>query len=61
MTSIPSRDRNFMQWCWVVTDIDAALRHWTRTAGVGPFFVFKGVKHDNARYRGQPAETPDMT
>lgn len=50
-----------MQWCWVVTDINAAVSHWTRIAGVGPFFVFKGVKHDNARYRGQLAETPDMT
>jgi hypothetical protein len=61
MIAVPSRDRNFMQWCWVVTDIDAAIRHWVRTAGVGPFFLFKGVKHDQAQYRGQPSETPHMT
>jgi hypothetical protein len=54
-------DRRFMQMCWVVPDIHAAVKAWTSSAGVGPFFLFEKLTFENARYRGQPAEFPDVT
>jgi hypothetical protein len=57
--SIP--DRRFMQFCWVVPDIHKAIGHWTTQAGVGPFFLFSGVVHDEPQYRGQPTTCPDIT
>jgi hypothetical protein len=50
------RDRRFMQLCWVVPDIRAAMDNWTRTAGVGPFFFFEDVSFEDGRYRGRPAQ-----
>ncbi len=49
---LPSR--NFMQTAWVVPDLHAAIDHWTRQAGVGPFFYFDDVVYENAIYRGEP-------
>jgi len=49
------RNRKIIQNSWVVTDIDAAMRHWVRTTGVGPFFVVKGVTLEDQCYRGTPA------
>lgn len=46
------RNRDYMQLCWVVTDLDAAIDHWVRTAGAGPFFVFGEFHFDEANYRG---------
>ena len=37
---------------YVVRDIDAALRFWTQTLRVGPFFYIERVKMDWFRYRG---------
>jgi hypothetical protein len=54
-------DQRFMQLCWVVPDVHAAVKAWTGSAGVGPFFLFEQVTFENARYRGQPAESPDIT
>lgn len=53
---IPPRlpERSWMQICWVVPDLQAAMAEWTRTAGVGPFFQFDGVGWDEAVYRGKP-------
>jgi len=61
MINLPARNRNFMQLCWVVPDIQAAIATWTRTAGVGPFFVFDKVTYDEPRYRGKPTEFCDIT
>jgi len=47
-------ERRWMQICWVVPDLQAAMAAWTRTAGVGPFFQFDGVAWDDAVYRGRP-------
>ncbi len=58
MSLMPFPERDFMQMCWVVPDLDAAIEHWTRCAGVGPFFVFYKPSYSNAVYRGQPA--PDQ-
>ena len=36
-------NRAFMQMCWVVPDLEAAIDGWVRSAGVGPFFWFDEV------------------
>jgi len=54
-------DRRFMQMCWVVPDVHAAMKAWIDSAGVGPFFLFQSLTFENARYRGQPAEWPNIT
>ena len=40
---------------YVVNDIDAALDHWTRVLGVGPFFYFERVPIEDFRHRGEPS------
>lgn len=40
---------------YVVRDIEAALRHWTETLGVGPFYYFDRVPIEEFRYRGEPS------
>ncbi|MEP7296063.1 MAG: VOC family protein [Burkholderiales bacterium] len=47
---------NVMQIAFVPKDFDAALRHWTGTMGVGPFFVMEHVSLLNTRHDGQPVE-----
>ena len=44
-----------MQIAFVPADFDAALRHWTATMGVGPFFLIENIALENLRYRGQPS------
>jgi len=39
---------------YVVRDIDAAIDHWTRVLGIGPFFYFPRVVAVDATYRGTP-------
>lgn len=51
---IPLPESRFMQICWVVPDIHAAMAHWSQVAGVGPFFYFESLTWDDARYRGKP-------
>jgi catechol 2,3-dioxygenase-like lactoylglutathione lyase family enzyme len=41
---------------YVVRDIEAALAHWTRVLGVGPFFYVERVPMDWFRYHG--ADSP---
>lgn len=50
------RDKDFMQLCWVVPALEAAIGDWVKSAGAGPFFVFDGVHFDNGIYRGAPAD-----
>jgi catechol 2,3-dioxygenase-like lactoylglutathione lyase family enzyme len=45
-----------MQLAFVPQDFDAALRHWTKVMGVGPFFLIEGIHLDGMKYRGQPTE-----
>ena len=52
MVYLPSR--KYMQICWVVPDLNTAIEHWARQAGVGPFFYFDDVRYENAVYRGKP-------
>ncbi|MFN3642755.1 MAG: VOC family protein [Gemmobacter sp.] len=48
-----------MQLGYVVPDLDAALRHWSGTLGVGPFFVAAAIPYAELTFRGAPvaAET----
>lgn len=43
-----------LQHAWVVPDLDAAIHHWHRTLGVGPFLVNRNLKISNPIYRGTP-------
>jgi len=50
------RNKQYMQLCWVVPDLDAAMDRWVKTAGAGPFFVFEDVHFEASHYRGTPAD-----
>lgn len=41
---------------YVVPDIRAAMDHWVRVLGVGPWFYFDRVKVDWFRHRGEPSD-----
>lgn len=45
-----------MQLAYVPKDFDAALRYWTQTMGVGPFFLLENVKLEDMRYLGAPSD-----
>jgi len=47
--------RDYFQNAWVVDDLQAAMRRWTETCGVGPFFLLEHVAMQDVTYRGQPA------
>jgi len=51
-------NREFMQVCWLVPDLRAAIDGWVQSAGVGPFFWFDGVAFTGGRHRGKAAEFP---
>ena len=48
----------FCQAAWVVPDLDAAMLRWATFTRVGPFFVNRDVKMEQARYRGRPTDIP---
>jgi hypothetical protein len=41
---------------YVVRDINAAMAHWTRVLGVGPFFYFERAPVRDFQYLGQPSD-----
>lgn len=43
-----------VQMGYVVPDLDAAMEHWTRILGIGPFTVSSEIVIDEPRYRGLP-------
>ncbi|VAV90582.1 hypothetical protein MNBD_ALPHA02-1577 [hydrothermal vent metagenome] len=45
-----------MQVAYVVEDIEKAMKEWTDTLGVGPFFLFEHFALDDYRYRGKPGD-----
>lgn len=45
-----------MQIAFVPKDFDAAVRYWTETMGVGPFFHLQHLAMDQAKYRGAVVE-----
>ena len=49
-------DGSILELCHVTDDLDAALVHWTRDLGVGPFFVFDVPVLPGQLYYGQPTK-----
>ena len=49
------------QVAFVVRDLDRALRYWTETLGVGPFFLIRDLVPVDYRYRGESAPAPRLT
>lgn len=47
---------SIIEQCYVVTDMQAALRHWTTVMGAGPFFVGNMELTENQWHRGRPCE-----
>ncbi len=45
-----------MQVAYVVEDIEKSMVHWTKTLGVGPFFLFEHFALEDYRYRGKPSD-----
>lgn len=46
------RNSGIVQLGYVVPDLDAALLHWTKTLGVGPFLVAPRIDYAELHYRG---------
>ncbi len=44
---------------YVVSDLDAAIRHWTTVVGVGPFYRLDHAPLDFFTYQGEPS-APDL-
>lgn len=61
MATPPFPNREFMQVCWLVPDLEAAIDGWVRGAGVGPFFWFDDIGATDGRHRGEPADFPTCT
>lgn len=51
---IPRQYGEVRQLAFVPADFDAALKFWTETMGVGPFFHLEHIHLENVVYRGQP-------
>lgn len=47
---------SIIELCHVVTDMDAALKHWTQDLKAGPFFVFDVPVLPGQLYYGEPTE-----
>ncbi|HSN73398.1 MAG TPA: VOC family protein [Steroidobacteraceae bacterium] len=43
-----------VQMGYVVPDIEQAIDHWTRTFGVGPWFLIEHTPFTELKYRGKP-------
>lgn len=56
MTLPVFNNRRVIQNSWVVTDIHAAMAAWTRTTGIGPFFLVEGITIEDQLHRGQPTD-----
>lgn len=42
------------QLAYLPQDFDAAVRYWTETMGVGPFYLMENVALGEAKYKGVP-------
>lgn len=47
---------DIMQLAYLPADFDAAVKYWTETMGVGPFYMLENVQLGAMRYRGQPTD-----
>src|SRR5438309_1693459 len=41
---------------YIVSDFDAALRHWTENLGIGPWFYRDGIDFQDFFFRGEPCK-----
>ncbi|RYH05296.1 MAG: VOC family protein [Alphaproteobacteria bacterium] len=46
-------NKDYIQLCWVVADLDRAIDGWLQSTGAGPFFVFGEVHFTQSSYRGR--------
>ncbi len=44
------------QMGYVVRDIEAAMKHWIETLGVGPWYYVERLPVQDFRYRGEPSD-----
>lgn len=61
MNTVIYPNQRFMQMCWVVPDLHAAIDTWVDSTGVGPFFLFESVVFEQPVYRGQPTDCPNIS
>lgn len=47
---------DIMQIAYLPSDFDAALKYWTETMGVGPFFMLQNVQLGEMKYLGEPTD-----
>jgi methylmalonyl-CoA/ethylmalonyl-CoA epimerase len=45
-----------MQIAFAPKDFDAAVRYWTETMGVGPFYLMENIQLGEGRYLGEPSD-----
>lgn len=57
----PKAERRTMQMAFVVTDIEAACRRWTKATGIGPFFLLSNISLTEINYRGAPSDGLDFS
>jgi hypothetical protein len=50
------RNKDYMQLCWVVPNLEASIEHWVRSTGAGPFFVFESLSFEDSTFRGSRAD-----
>ena len=48
------------QLAYVVSDVDAAIAHWSKLLGVGPFFVVRHAAYEEQTYKGARTN-PDVS
>lgn len=49
-------NKKIIQNSWVVDDIHLTMDAWTKTTGIGPFFLVEGVTIDEQLYRDTPTD-----
>jgi hypothetical protein len=49
------------QIAFVAENIDQAMRYWSETLGVGPFFIKRRVALRDFKYRGRAAPPPEIS
>jgi methylmalonyl-CoA/ethylmalonyl-CoA epimerase len=47
---------DIIQLAYLPEDFDAAVKYWTQTMGVGPFFLIENVQLGEMKYRGAPTD-----
>lgn len=46
-----------VQIAYLPSDFDGAIKYWTETVGVGPFYVMENIHLGGMKYRGQPTDS----